>query len=259
MWNQPFLDPVPQVVTTPVKHRRPGLVECLGAHRRWVDHGLALHDDTLPVGTGHFFDRRSRLAIDLVTLSAVPQVLSNKVYLPLVREPQVVRVEPRYVQIGPGTPLPPLRITGSGINTALDGCCTISTDQAAGTIKEDRLKVMTRPTFLYRISGAPPKSWRLQALPEGPFTARCDLPADVVEMVSRKIYVTYSPNCKQFPAEGHMINLMIAPTLRRIWPYEVILDVLRPARITAFGAGFLGLPDLRLRLAGRLVTGLQAS
>ena len=27
----------------------------------------------LQVGTGHFFDRRSQLAIDLVTLSAVPQ------------------------------------------------------------------------------------------------------------------------------------------------------------------------------------------
>ena len=68
----------------------------------------------------------------------------------------------------------------------------------------------------------------------------CDPIADHQEMVSRKIYVTYSPNCKQFPAEGtllltweprcvrppgcfaagHMINLMIAPTLRRIWPYE---------------------------------------
>ncbi|CAE7934806.1 unnamed protein product [Symbiodinium sp. KB8] len=216
-----------------------------------------MHNDTLPVGTGHFFDRRSQLAIDLVTLSAVPQVLSNHVYLPLVREPHVVRVEPRYVQVGPGTLLPPIRVTGTGINTALDGCCTASADQAAGTVKEDRLKVLTRPTFLYRIAGAPPKSWLLPAQPEGPFTARCDLPPDVVEMIGRKLFVTYSPNCKQFPSEGHMIQLVIAPTIRRIWPLEVIVDALRPARITAFGAGFLGLPELRLRMAGRLATGLQ--
>ena len=30
---------------------RPGLVECVGAHRRWIDHGMGLNYD-LPVGTG---------------------------------------------------------------------------------------------------------------------------------------------------------------------------------------------------------------
>ena len=70
-------------------------------------------------------------------------------------------------------------------------------------------------------------------------------------------FVTFSP--------GHMINLVIAPTIQRIWPYEarflrgspqghsthavilhclplllldqVIVDAQRPTRVTAFGAG----------------------
>ncbi|CAJ1458714.1 unnamed protein product [Effrenium voratum] len=141
-----------QVVTTPVKLIKPGLVECVGAHRRWIDHGMGLNYD-LPVGVGHLLDRRSELSIDLVTLSATPQVLSGQIYLPLVRKPHIAKVSPPYVQVAPSALLPFLRLTGTGVNLALDGCCTISTDRPAGTTKEDRLKVLTRPSFLFRIPG----------------------------------------------------------------------------------------------------------
>eukprot|EP00434_Breviolum_minutum_P006590 symbB.v1.2.005817.t1/scaffold342.1/size227955/10 len=209
------------------------------------------------VGGGHLFDRRSEIQIDLVTLSSIPQVLSDKVYLPLVRKPSIAEVSPKTIQIArSSTALPHLRLTGTGIHTGLDGCCTISTDQAEGSPKEDRLKVLTRPTWLYRWPGAPPKSWRRNAKAEGPFSARCEMPPDVVEMVGRKLFVTYSPNCQQFPVQGHWVDLVVAPTIHTIWPSEVIFDATQPTRVTANGIGFIG-EDLRLRIAGRLAMGLQ--
>eukprot|EP00435_Cladocopium_sp_Y103_P006737 s3194_g2.t1 len=243
------------VVTTSVHWIKPGHVLCVNAHQRWIEEYGHLSD--IQVGGGHLFDRRSELQIDLITVSSIPQVLSDKVYLPLVRKPNIAEVSPKTIQIArSATALPHLRLTGTGIHTGLDGCCTISTDQAVGSPKEDRLKVLTRPTWLYRWPGAPPKSWRRTAKAEGPFSARCEMPSDVVEMVGRRLFVTYSPNCHQFPVQGHWVDLVVAPTIQRIWPSEVIFDAAQPTRVTATGIGFIG-EDLRLRIAGRLATGLQ--
>lgn len=80
--------------------------------------------------------------------------------------------------------------------------------------------MLTRPSWLYRWPGAAPQAWRTSARAEGPFSARCPVPSEVKEMVNRKLFVTYSPNCQQFLTEGRWVELVVAPTIDSIYPSE---------------------------------------
>ncbi|CAE8620010.1 unnamed protein product, partial [Polarella glacialis] len=199
------------------------------------------------VGVGVNFDVRSQLAIDIVSLSAIPQVLSDTARLPLIRPPLIGRAEPRAVPVAAGRPLPPVRLSGAGLQPSLDGCCRFSAERLPATSAVARKE-------------ATPQSWMVGAVPEGPFTVKCDLPEEVVALVGKKLFVEYTPNCKQFAGgRAKYLDLVVAPTLHLLSPREIVVDGWRPQKIVALGAGLGCCDNLRLRLAGRLATGLQAT
>eukprot|EP00930_Biecheleria_cincta_P051420 TRINITY_DN36606_c0_g1_i1.p1 TRINITY_DN36606_c0_g1~~TRINITY_DN36606_c0_g1_i1.p1 ORF type:complete len:121 (-),score=8.57 TRINITY_DN36606_c0_g1_i1:20-382(-) len=102
-------------------------------------------------------------------------------------------------------------------------------------------------------------SWMVPAVPASLTSVKCDLPSEVPKLVGRSLFVTYSPNCKQFgtPPQGRHVDLVAAPQLFELSPPHVVVDGWQPTRVVAFGTGLACCQGLRVRIAGRLATGLR--
>ena len=99
-----------------------------------------------------------------------------------------------------------------------------SDDLRCLALRASSLQVLTMPSWLYRWPGSPPEAWRAPARAEGPFSARCAVPPEVAQMVNRRLFVSYSPNCQQFMAEGSWVRLLVAPTIERVEPREALIE-----------------------------------